>query len=104
MRAAAAPRKPKKGAVSSPLNADDIFLLLTLLLPLPLELRRETEAWGLGPGELSCRGLLLVVVAGTSARDFAPLLGIWASAELGGGVGWSMREKAFSESPIHSGY
>jgi len=26
MRAAAAPRKPKKGAVSSPLNADDIFL------------------------------------------------------------------------------
>ena len=24
-RAAAAPRKPKKGAVSSPLNADDIF-------------------------------------------------------------------------------
>jgi hypothetical protein len=26
--AAAAPRKPKKGAVSSPLNVDDIFLLL----------------------------------------------------------------------------
>ena len=26
MSAAAAPRKPKKGAVSSPLNADDIFL------------------------------------------------------------------------------
>lgn len=24
-RAAAAPRKPKKGAVSSPLNVDDIF-------------------------------------------------------------------------------
>ncbi|KAE8789150.1 Protein MAO HUZI 4, chloroplastic [Hordeum vulgare] len=29
--AAAAPRKPKKGAVSSPLNTDDIFLLLLLL-------------------------------------------------------------------------
>jgi hypothetical protein len=28
--AAAAPRKPKKGAVSSPLNVDDIFLLLLL--------------------------------------------------------------------------
>jgi len=38
-RAAAAPRKPKKGAVSSPLNTDDIlfasgFLLLLLSLPL----------------------------------------------------------------------
>ena len=30
MRAAAAPRKPKKGAVSSPLNADDILLSLFL--------------------------------------------------------------------------
>jgi hypothetical protein len=28
--AAAAPRKPKNGAVSSPLNIDDIFLLLLL--------------------------------------------------------------------------
>jgi hypothetical protein len=37
--AAAAPRKPKKGAVSSPLNTDDIF---PSLLPLPvLPLRRE---------------------------------------------------------------
>jgi len=42
--AAAAPRKPKKGAVSSPLNTDDIF---PLLLPLPvLLLRREREPWG----------------------------------------------------------
>uniref|UniRef100_A0A0A9ERH9 Uncharacterized protein n=1 Tax=Arundo donax TaxID=35708 RepID=A0A0A9ERH9_ARUDO len=29
-RAAAAPRKPKKGAVSSPLNTDDILLSLSL--------------------------------------------------------------------------
>ena len=47
MSAAAAPRKPKKGAVSSPLNADiSLLLLLPLLTPLPLVLRRETDAWG----------------------------------------------------------
>jgi hypothetical protein len=33
-RAAAAPRKPKKGAVSSPLNTDDIFVCLSLFLSL----------------------------------------------------------------------
>jgi hypothetical protein len=35
-RAAAAPRKPKKGAVSSPLNTDDIFASGFLFLSLPL--------------------------------------------------------------------
>jgi len=36
-RAAAAPRKPKNGAVSSPLNTDDIFVSgFLLLLSLPL--------------------------------------------------------------------
>ena len=62
--AAAAPRKPKKGAVSSPLNADDIFPLLLL--------RREREPWG----ALVPRPPLRRVVAGASARGFGPLLGI----------------------------
>jgi hypothetical protein len=35
-RAAAAPRKPKKGAVSSPLNTDDILVSGFLLLCVPL--------------------------------------------------------------------
>jgi len=50
--AAAAPRKPKKGAVSSPLNADGIFLLLLL----PLVLRREIDPWGALAPRPPCRG------------------------------------------------
>jgi hypothetical protein len=51
--AAAAPRKPKKGAVSSPLNVDDIFFLLLLLL------RCGESRWSLAAASLSSpqRGL-----------------------------------------------
>jgi hypothetical protein len=50
--AAAAPRKPKKGAVSSPLNVDDIFFLLLLL-------RCGESRWSLAAASLSSpqRGL-----------------------------------------------
>jgi hypothetical protein len=58
--AAAAPRKPKKGAVSSPLNVDDIFFLLLLLLrcresgaPLPRPpSRRRSEVSRFGSSDL----------------------------------------------------